>query len=134
MLTETEKAYLAGIIDGEGCITITKKTRGSYQLVLVVAMTSFPVISYVAQLLEANARGGKVTSTGKQVYQVMISGYHVKEILEEIEPYIIGKTRQVFLAYQFPLGQRGNSHSVSPGMMEDRELIAHEMWKYNKQP
>lgn len=51
-LQETDKAYLAGLIDGEGCITITK-TQGKvnrtpvYTATVVIAMTNKNVLEYV---------------------------------------------------------------------------------------
>src|SRR3990167_1151597 len=50
MLTNTDKAYLAGLIDGEGCISIVRGTYKSgnpyYRLLIVVSQNDKIVLQY----------------------------------------------------------------------------------------
>lgn len=65
---ETDLAWLAGIVDGEGCFSvkrpIVRKTymkgkRTSYQLWLVICNTSKPMMDRIAQILTDNGVGHK---------------------------------------------------------------------------
>ena len=46
----TDLAYLAGIVDGEGCITITENMKGGrnyYRLVLDITNTSYDLMQWL---------------------------------------------------------------------------------------
>jgi hypothetical protein len=103
-MTESTAAYLAGIIDGEGCITISrhkpKSEKGDYTYTpcVVVAMTSEDVILY----LHKNIKNGwytkpKVIGNGRQQYRFVVSGRHAMDFVEEIKPYLVEKTEQAEL-------------------------------------
>lgn len=58
-LSETEAAYLAGIIDGEGTITFTKTHRGENRRPVVsISSTELPLLLYVRSVIGA----GRITN------------------------------------------------------------------------
>jgi hypothetical protein len=58
-LSDTEAAYLAGIIDGEGTITLTRTHRGENRRPVVsVSSTELPLLLHVLSVVGA----GKITS------------------------------------------------------------------------
>ncbi|WP_332629986.1 LAGLIDADG family homing endonuclease [Halalkalibacter flavus] len=58
MLTLTEAAYLAGIVDGEGTITLTKMHRSENRRPIIsIASTDRELLVYIQQLV-----GGDITS------------------------------------------------------------------------
>lgn len=97
-LTEVEKAYLAGIFDGEGCVGYYKRkgNRNKYSYVSMVCITQSN--SEFMDWLQSTIGFGSVTSrAGKKHFE-----YHwqankranVYEFLEALEPYLIIKQAQ----------------------------------------
>lgn len=63
-LSPTEAAYLAGLIDGEGTIALTRRHRGSErQLVVTISNTERPLLEYVLK----TAGAGRITT--KRTYK-----------------------------------------------------------------
>jgi hypothetical protein len=108
-LPERDKAYLAGIIDGEGSITIHRRTpKGKnnpvYALYVGIATTSpalkrwleerFPERVYIKKLPRSREHH-------RQVYDFVLSGNRqVMVFLREIAPYLVIKREQAELVAQ----------------------------------
>ncbi len=130
-MNEVEKAYLAAIVDGEGCITITNSAGRSHQLVLVVNMNSKEVIDHIARIMGCNIRQGRTTSAGNESYQVSASGNKAKAIISEIKPYLVGKVKQAELALLFPVHKHGTPLAITNEMVRTRNIIMHGIRAYN---
>ena len=108
-LPETEKAYLAGIVDGEGCITLHRrspqgKNNPVYALFVEISNTSpalkkwlderFPDKTYYRFITKAQPHH-------KQGYEWVLSGNRqVMVFLREIVPYLVIKREQAELLAQ----------------------------------
>lgn len=107
-LPERDKAYLAGIIDGEGTITIHRRLQKGvmpvYALYVGIANTSpalrkwleerFPERVYVKKLPRAKEHH-------RQAYDFVLSGNRqVMVFLREIAPYLVIKREQAELVAQ----------------------------------
>ncbi|MFN4218196.1 MAG: LAGLIDADG family homing endonuclease [Candidatus Bipolaricaulia bacterium] len=63
-LTAAESAYLAGLIDGEGTITLARKYKGAHRHLLVsISNTERPVLEWVQRVIGA----GRITT--KRIYK-----------------------------------------------------------------
>ncbi len=118
-MKQTDLAWAAGIVDGEGSIflqrtnyvdkiypnakrKVRREKSPSYTLRLSVRMTDKPTIEKLAKVfggrcLEIKRR----TVKNKKVYGWSACGYRTLEILELLEPYCITKRRQIKTAYRF---------------------------------
>jgi hypothetical protein len=113
-LSETEKAYLAGIIDGEGCIMLArhlgKRGKHVYHLYVSIANTSMalhhwleqrlPGAGYVRQRqrVKLDARPTSNQQQWRTGYDWIVSGNRVATILlREIAPYLVIKRAQAEL-------------------------------------
>lgn len=64
LLDHTDAAYIAGIIDGEGTVTLSRRHKSeNRQLVISISNTERPLLEYVLDSVGA----GKIT--GKRTYQ-----------------------------------------------------------------
>jgi len=64
VLSESESAYLAGIIDGEGTVTLSRGRKNAQrQLAVTVSSTDRELLEYVARVVGA----GKITN--KQIHK-----------------------------------------------------------------
>ena len=61
---ETDSAYIAGLIDGEGTVTLSRRHKSENRhLVISISNTELPLLEYVLTSVGA----GKIT--GKRIYQ-----------------------------------------------------------------
>lgn len=103
-LTETEIAYLAGIIDGEGCITVLVNSTGSFTLRVEVGSTSKELVEWFSEKVEQVPIffTKSKTELHKDSYNVMATGDKAKRLLEKILPYLIVKKKQASIALEYP--------------------------------
>ena len=105
-LSETEKAYLAGIVDGEGCITMNRYIkRGAvpvYRLFVEIANTSPALKKWLDERFPEKTywRTG-VRQGWKDIYRWSLSGNRqVMVFCREITPYLVIKKEQAELVAQ----------------------------------
>jgi len=101
-------AYLAGLIDGEGCIYAVKRGRTlpgrperfTYCLTLEMAMCSKETIFWVAENF-----GGRVcvqkSRTNRPYYHWRITNDSAVEVLKKVYPFMVTKKQQAALAFKF---------------------------------
>ena len=92
-LRDTELAWLAGILDGEGSLTV--KGNYPYQHIMIcVKMTCLRTIVRVAELFdredEVNIRS-RSNPKHKQVYEITLCGARASGLLELVFPYLVTK-------------------------------------------
>jgi hypothetical protein len=93
-LSEADKGYVGGIIDGEGCIYIDKFSN--YTVRIKVSMTDSVVPIYLKNTFGGGLhilKGGKNRRV-KDEYIWSLSGKKVKEFLVLIKPYLKIKSQQ----------------------------------------
>lgn len=120
MTLETIKAYAAGIIDGEGCITIRRKrnpenSRNYYNLVVKVGMTGN---SSAIDILKTNW-GGQICLSGKLRRQKQWSIYclQAEKFLRDVLPYLIVKKNQAEVALDFHKNRKRSSELYGEQVM-----------------
>lgn len=125
-LTETEKAYAAGIIDGEGCIGV----YGSRYPRLVINVCS------TSDLLLAQLRsqfGGHISALKRQKshhkdrWNWSISSCRAADCIRTIQPYLFIKREEAAIALKFIDAQRSGSGRGSPRSYSD-DIRAHRLW------
>ena len=101
-LEDTKLAYIAGIVDGEGCISVRKRgIHGSLPLISVVN-TNWEVLKLIKDTF-----GGSIsihnrpkTEASKWCYIWRQSCLPAAETLERLLPYLIVKKKHALLAIQ----------------------------------
>lgn len=102
-LSEIERAYLAGIIDGEGTIGIYRgATSSDYLLRLIVTNTFFPMLEWIhARIGGSLVPSGAETDRHKQVWQVVLFQARAGSVIQSCQPHLIVKSAQADLAMRF---------------------------------
>lgn len=133
-LTEPERAYLAGLFDGEGCVGYYKRrgnrNKYSYVSMVLITQSDFRLMLW----LESKIGFGNITSrAGKKHFE-----YHwqtnkksaVVEFLEAIEPYLILKGEQARILLNH-LAEEGtepfHKGSVTSEILTKREYVYGEL-------
>ena len=94
-MNEVDKAYCAGLMDGDGCIQISgsfvpRLNRKHIMLGVKVAMQSLPAVEFFA----ACVGGSTKLHEGPRVYECVIWQRKARDLLEQLLPYLRGKKRQ----------------------------------------
>lgn len=109
-LTATQAAYIAGMIDGEGCISISRKKdlsmkRGvAYRLVVIIASTNTEVLPWIAEVTGVGHVKKIVNRwqlTHKDAYNWHVWSVKAAELLKQTLPYMIIKKQQALLGIEF---------------------------------
>lgn len=90
-LTSVEAAYIAGLIDGEGTITLTRKHRNeNRQLSISISNTERRLLEFVHQTVAAGKITGKrITKTcHTPSFTYAIYNRQALNLLIQIEPYL----------------------------------------------
>lgn len=99
--SETEKAYIAGIVDGEGSITINI-TRCRWSPLISVINTYEELIDWLVPRFHVNKLKVKTLKRWKERYIINVwKTWDVITILEQIMPYLIVKKRNAELVLEF---------------------------------
>jgi hypothetical protein len=90
-LSQTDAAYIAGVIDGEGTITLTRKHRNeNRQLAVTISNTEMRLLEFVFAAVGAGKITRKRTSNRKHTpsFTYAIYNRQALSLLEQIHPYL----------------------------------------------
>ncbi|MGN6759441.1 MAG: hypothetical protein ACTHMJ_23985, partial [Thermomicrobiales bacterium] len=127
LLTPEERAYMAGLIDGEGSIYVAAvgpaRDKTVYPIV-VVAMTNKEVVEWLAEkwgpgrVKLHNATNLRRHPYMKPQYRAQVFGKRARLLCESLLPYLRVKREQARLVTEFPVDAR-----VAPGVKIERSDI-----------
>ena len=121
-LTETGKAYLAGLLDGEGCIGVSKsKSKNKlheydYRLRVIITNSHYPTICWLKEITGIGcAYKYKKAHNPKWnvVHRWQVVAEQARDYLKAVRPYTIIKSDVIDLCMQLPrASKRGRSKEV----------------------
>ena len=112
IISETnQRAYIAGIVDGEGCITIIKRNVKRkngvfcfYQCLVIVTNANKKMLDFITKLYGGwISTNHKLKGNQKISYNWVCAGDNMRKLLNDILPYLIIKKEQAKLILQFPI-------------------------------
>ena len=140
-LTETQKAYLAGFVDGEGCISITKYKR-SHQVTFRITNTNKEVLNYLCAITGLGYVNVFVMSTAedrsprfkdcKPQWKWQFSANGMRELLPVILPYLIVKLKVAKTALELLQSSLARGRGVSEEERSRREVLYARMKELNQ--
>ena len=90
-MISTQAAYLAGLVDGDGSITLTRRHRNeNRQLVLSISNTDFELLNWVNMLIGAGRVTKKRTykEQHKQSGEYRIENRQALGLIRQLAPYL----------------------------------------------
>lgn len=131
MASEVEKAYLAGVMDGEGCIRI-EKSGGKYRYLphtptVSVSNCNPALIRWILSTFGGHLYQKKNRGKYQTVWDVYWLGNKAIELLGEIYPYLVAKKEQADLVFSYRelVGKAG--HKLSQDNVKKRLAIIEAM-------
>ena len=105
MVTELEKAYAAGLFDGEGCIMIDKPRRGKgHTLVITLAMRESVAVAWLRERWPGSFRPTTKRPKEREAFTCWYWRRYTSAaaaFLSDILPYLLTKQTQAQLAIKF---------------------------------
>ncbi|MDD3519075.1 MAG: LAGLIDADG family homing endonuclease [Chromatiales bacterium] len=90
-LSSTDAAYLAGLIDGEGTVTLSRKHRNeNRQLAVTISNTEKPLLDFVLATIGAGKITGKRTARSNHApsFAYAIYNRQALRLLEQVYPHL----------------------------------------------
>lgn len=107
LLTETEAAYIAGIFDGEGCVSLWLRRKRTVAVSVMITNTDANLINWLHEKLGGNVWTRTRTGKYKTVYRWDVrGGRSAIEFLSRIRPYLIVKAKQADIAMRWKPGMK----------------------------
>jgi hypothetical protein len=137
-LSEAEKGYVAGIIDGEGYIGCVIATFGQVSMRVEVGSTSIELVNWLYNKFGGKicARKKKRASHHKDAYVWYMCGKKIKYFLEPLLPYLIIKSRHAKTAIKIceMIGEIHDSKwkEISEKDKIKKMILVDQMSKLNK--
>ena len=111
-LSETDKAYIAGFIDGEGSISIKRRNPKSehpeaWQLIIQISSLDKNVLKYISEktgqgkIQKIKLSKYKGRENQRDIYKISINSRKAANLLKEIYPYLKIKHKQAKIAIEF---------------------------------
>jgi hypothetical protein len=129
-INEKEKlAYLAGLIDGEGTITLlpTYPDRGIYATYLIVSNSNENLINWLIKnfggvVKEVNQKNSKLHST-KKCFNWILRTKKAAELIEKCYPYLIVKKPQAEVILEYRKTVWNHRETTVEDINRRRELV-----------
>ena len=123
-LTKTQAAWAAGLIDGEGCISLIhhpaahfkKAVSDRYHLVLKVTMCCKKAVTFLHLLFDTGSFSSRKPKKGERVsesFTWLCNARQAQQVLPIIRPYLVTKAAEADVALEFlalPLAARGGAN------------------------
>jgi hypothetical protein len=100
MLRNTDKAYIAGIIDGEGCIDITSNSKG-FSSHISVEMGCKIIPAFLFRVLKGSLKLRRRKDRNLTMFTWYITSQRAVKILHKILPYLKLKKNEARLLIKF---------------------------------
>lgn len=141
-LPETDRAYAAGLIDGEGCIRLTSRGKnggttfrqGQYTLMVEMTNTDEGMIQWMVERF-----GGTVSHYAESIQKNRRERWHWRVaankalyVLDAIWPYVRTKRRQTKLGRRFQRYAQYAGRAATPKIQSLHERFYQEFRVFNK--
>lgn len=142
--TQLDKAYAAGILDGEGCITIPRhahsaahKRNPGHSLRIEVASIDRELIDWLAERWPATvSQNGPYKAHGpnaKPQYHFILTSKRAEKFIRDVLPFVVIKQRQCLLGLAFMMSHQGRGRNRLPaGIREYRQWLRENMQAANQ--
>lgn len=131
-MTETDKAYIAGILDGEGSIGIYVAKGGdgygSHVLQVTVKMSEPAAVEMISAVCNVPIHVGKVRNNSRPCGTIIIRAGKALELLTQCLPYMRVKKVQAEIGIAFQTAKANCLTRNRKGAVRGRERLSREEW------
>jgi len=128
IMKKTDIAYLAGVIDGEGCIMINRfattrsKIGYQYRVIIEITMCDSQTIKFIADKFERPVEL-RTLKSGKTACKVIWRNQPAADLLSIVLPFLRGKKEQAIVCLEFQKITPGRGHDYKTTDFEILETL-----------
>jgi hypothetical protein len=130
-LSPVDAAYLAGLVDGEGTITLSRKHAGDgRQLVITISNTERPLLDFALQQIGAGKITTKKTTRAQhaRAYTYAVCIRQALNLLQQIEPFLRSyKRRRAALILENYIRLTPRNGKYTPAALSERQRFEAEL-------
>lgn len=131
-MNETDKAYIAGVLDCDGSIGIQRNQGQYYRLTVQMCNSSLDLMEYLRDTIPDSGKmfaDPPIISANRKrtCYYLTLSGQKAASLISEVLPYIVGEKDQATLALQFTRYREAVGYNSSGWYQQDMEDMYQEM-------
>lgn len=132
-MKDVELAYIAGFLDGEGCITISKSGKRRYSLCVSFAQRKPETIRWVANLFRSKSSVYKYKN--RKLYHFGMYGTEAKNLLVSVLPFLQEKKQQAgeAIRFQIHMEEAPKGTKLSDKTLQLRESIYQNLRKLKRE-
>ena len=134
-----EAAYLAGLMDGEGCFRIWKAPNKispagfQYRCCAEITMCDYDTIHFVSKIADRKMAKSRTLPSGRIAYKVIWYNHNAAAMIRAILPYLQGKKEQARLCLLFDDEvSPGKGRKMTPELMIEAEKLVHHIQALKK--
>lgn len=129
LVSEWERAYLAGIVDGEGSIFIAKEnpSKPNYMLRISISSTDKILIDWIYKRFGGNTCTQRKDINKKIVYHWRSSGPHAAKIISNIKEFLVIKKLKAEWAISF----QNKKYKIGVHPLPLSKIIEYQWFKDN---
>lgn len=140
LLSDTDAAYIAGMIDADGMVTAVV-ANGPPRAMVVVTNGNFGLVRWLTETIGAGTsyrtksaprRPDQDESNWNPVHRYQITGRKAQSLLERCRPYMKVKARQADLAMRLPMRGRDFRSTPSAEQATDAAELLREIRALNR--
>lgn len=126
-------AYFAGIIDGEGCISLTPNKRGVWNAVVIVASTFRSMLEWIEENYGGGIHFHKRGGNRKHLWDWRVSSKEdISNIIDKVLPFLIIKREQALLMKKYCSRAKLSRYDDMTAEREYRMGICYALKELNK--
>ena len=101
--TIKDRAYIAGLLDGEGCFGLYRQTQWQFGYIVAIQLSicSHTIVKYISNLTRQPYYSRKRLPSQKLIYSITWHGPKAKYLITQILPFLKCKKREAQLCLQF---------------------------------
>jgi DNA modification methylase len=105
--SEADRAWLAAMVDGEGCIAVHRRmsevrTRPTFAPMVQVSNTNLPLLERCMAIAGVGSISHSDRGRNRRIYRWCVMSDQARSLLREIYPYLIAKQPQARIAVALP--------------------------------
>src|SRR6267142_3484503 len=134
-LSETDLAYLAGIVDGEGCFQIITNKHGIHVPELSISMADREALDWMSNIMSVNVGRtyrGVTRPTHRIQFKVRITGQMLCALCARIVSFLRVKKRQACVICEFAHTYDPTRAQISSIIRDKREKLRRQIKALNK--
>ena len=140
-LFETDAAYIAGLIDADGTVTVTARNNGVPKPLVLVVNSNLPLINWLQGITGAGCayetktrpmRPDQNAAHWNKVHRYQVTGWKALSLLDVAKPYMRIKKRQAELVSSLALRGRDYPRWATPEQRAHGQVVMTEVRAMNR--